>query len=333
MLCPYRYSPVFSPLSCFDLSGYICIFDAFNQLYIHLQTKVLTTMYQILDKTIIAPGVTKAIILAPEIARSRKAGQFVILRFYEEGERIPLTIADADPEKGTITIISQGVGKSTMYLEDMPVSEGILDVVGPLGHPTKIEKYGHVVCIGGGIGIAPIHPIAKELKAAGNRVTSILGGRTKDFVILEDWMRNVSDEVYITTDDGSYGERGFVTDMLNKLAVNGEKIDRVFAIGPVPMMKAVSNVTGKLGIPTIVSLNAIMVDGTGMCGACRITVGGETKFVCVDGPEFDGSLVDFDQLTHRLNIFKDCDTEALKQYSEEKGNPDCIKKRAFAGTK
>ncbi|MCE5250618.1 sulfide/dihydroorotate dehydrogenase-like FAD/NAD-binding protein [bacterium] len=290
-------------------------------------------MFQILEKKIIAPGVTQAVLLAPEIARSRKAGQFVILRFYEKGERIPLTIADADPEKGTITIISQRTGKSTAYFEEMPISEGILDVVGPLGHPTHIERYGHVVCVGGGIGIAPIHPIAQAFRAAGNRVTSILGGRTRDLVILEDWMRRASDEVYIATDDGSYGQKGFVTDVLKERAEKGDHFDFAVAIGPVPMMKAVSGLTKTMGITTIVSLNAIMVDGTGMCGACRITVGGETKFVCVDGPEFDGHKVDFVQLMHRLNMFKDQEREATAaaQPVKEDENPNCIKKRAFDG--
>ena len=288
-------------------------------------------MFQIVEKKLIASGVTMGVILAPEIARSRKAGQFVILRFYEKGERIPLTIADADPEKGTITIISQRAGKSTAYFEDMPASEGILDVVGPLGHPTHIEKFGHVVCIGGGIGIAPIHPIAQAMKAAGNRVTSILGGRTKDLVILEDWMRRVSDSVVIATDDGSYGKKGFVTDALKERVDEGDRFDFAVAIGPVPMMSAVSQLTKSLGIPTFVSLNAIMVDGTGMCGACRITVGGETKFVCVDGPEFDGHLVDFKQLMHRLNIFKEYETRAMERYKTEEGNPNCVMKRAFDG--
>jgi len=288
-------------------------------------------MFQIVEKKLIASGVTMGVILAPEIARSRKAGQFVILRFYEKGERIPLTIADADPEKGTITIISQRAGKSTAYFEDMPASEGILDVVGPLGHPTHIEKFGHVVCIGGGIGIAPIYPIAQAMKAAGNRVTSILGGRTKDFVILEDWMRRVSDSVVIATDDGSYGKKGFVTDALKERVDEGDRFDFAVAIGPVPMMSAVTLLTKSLGIPTFVSLNAIMVDGTGMCGACRITVGGETRFVCVDGPEFDGHLVDFKQLMHRLNIFKEYETRAMERYKTEEGNPNCVMKRAFDG--
>lgn len=285
-------------------------------------------MYPITEKKLIAPGVTMAKILAPRIARKRKAGQFVILRLYERGERIPLTIADADPDAGTITVISQRAGKSTAYLEDMPASQGILDVVGPLGHPTHIEKYGRVVCIGGGIGIAPVHPIAQAMKRAGNRITSILGGRTKDLVIMEGMMRAASDEVHICTDDGSYGTKGFVTDVLRGLAEAGARFDYAVAIGPVPMMKAVSELTKQLGIPTLVSLNAIMVDGTGMCGACRISVGGKTKFVCVDGPEFDGHQVDFDLLMHRLRIFNECGEEAMRRYLAEGRNPDCIRKRA-----
>jgi len=265
--------------------------------------------------------------VAPEIAKKRQAGQFVILRVYEQGERIPLTIADADPDNGTITVISQRAGKSTAYFEDAPMSEGVLDVVGPLGHPTHVEKYGSVVCLGGGIGIAPIHPIARAMKDAGNHVTSILGGRTKDFVILEYWMRDTSDEIYISTDDGSYGEKGFVTDVLKRLVDDGKHYDFAVVIGPVPMMKVASELTKKLGIPTIVSLNSIMVDGTGMCGACRVTVGGKTKFTCVDGPEFDGHQVDFDELMQRLKTFDECCSEAMKRYESEVRNEHCIKRR------
>ncbi|HDY88040.1 MAG TPA: sulfide/dihydroorotate dehydrogenase-like FAD/NAD-binding protein [bacterium] len=288
-------------------------------------------MYKIFNKKIIAPDVTMTEIFAPKIAEKCKPGQFVILRLYEEGERIPLTIADSDPEKGTITVISQRVGKSTAYLEDMPKTEGIIDVVGPLGRPTHIENYGHVVCIGGGIGIAPVHPIAKGLKQAGNRVTSILGARTKDLLILEEHMRKVSDALYISTDDGSYARKGFVTDVLKDLVDNGEHFDLAVVIGPVPMMKAMTKLTKELNIPTIVSLNALMVDGTGMCGACRVTVDGKTKFTCVDGPEFDGHKVDFDELMHRLNIFIEFEARAREQYKLECENPDCVKKRAFDG--
>ncbi|MFC1528644.1 sulfide/dihydroorotate dehydrogenase-like FAD/NAD-binding protein [Candidatus Latescibacterota bacterium] len=286
-------------------------------------------MYKILEKKLIAPGVTQAEIIAPEIAKKRKAGQFVIVRFHEKGERIPLTIANADTEKGTITIISQQAGKSTAYFENMHKGENIVDVVGPLGQPTHIEKYGHVVFLGGGIGIAPIHPIAQAMKKAGNRVTSILGGRTKEFVILEDWMRRASDVVYISTDDGSYGQKGFVTDVLKELVENGEHFDLAVVIGPVPMMKAAVSLTKEMNIPTIVSLNAIMVDGTGMCGGCRVTVAGESKFTCVDGPEFDGHQVDFDELTLRLNIFDKYSEVAMNLYKSEINNEQCIKKRVF----
>ncbi len=283
-------------------------------------------MYKILNKKIIAPDVTLTEIDAPKIARKRKPGQFVILRLYEEGERIPLTIADADPEKGTITVISQRVGKSTAYLEDMPVSEGILALVGPLGQPTEIKKYGNVVCIGGGIGIAPIYPIAMGMSEAGNHITSILGARTKDLLILEDYMRRVSDSVYICTDDGSYGKKGFVTDVLRELVDKGEHYDLAVAIGPIPMMSAVTKLTKEVNIPTIVSLNSLMVDGTGMCGACRVSVDGKTKFTCVDGPEFDGHKVDFDELSHRLQIFNEVETASKEQYKTNIKNPNCIKK-------
>lgn len=283
-------------------------------------------MFEIIEKRIIAPGVTLARIKAPKIAEKRKAGQFVIVRFYEKGERIPLTIADADTHEGTITIISQKAGKSTTYFESMPKEDGIIDVVGPLGHPTRIERFGKVVFLGGGIGIAPIHPIAQAMKAAGNTVTSILGGRTKEFIILEDWMRKASDEVIITTDDGSYGRKGFVTDALKSLTAEGRTFDYAVAIGPVPMMRAVANLTQELKIPTIVSLNAIMVDGTGMCGACRVTVGGETRFTCVDGPEFDGHLVDFVELTHRLRMFDEYGERAMKLFAAEGENQRCIRK-------
>lgn len=284
-------------------------------------------MFTVVRKELIAPGVTLAEIVAPKIARKRKAGQFVIVRFHEKGERIPLTIADADPEKGTITIISQRAGKSTTLFENMCKEDGVIDVAGPLGHPTHIENYGNVVFLGGGIGIAPIHPIAQAMKAAGNHVTTILGGRTKDFVILDDWMRAASDEVFISTDDGSYGVKGFVTDVLSNLVKEGKSFNFAVAIGPVPMMSAVAALTKKLDIQTIVSLNALMVDGTGMCGACRVTVGGETKFTCVDGPEFDGHKVDFVELMHRLRMFDVYGERAMKLYESEITNERCIKKR------
>jgi glutamate synthase (NADPH/NADH) small chain len=240
---------------------------------------------------------------APLIARSRKAGNFVIIRVGEKGERVPLTISMADKEKGTITIIAQKVGVSTEKLCSLGVGDCLTDVVGPLGQATHIEKFGTVVCAGGGVGNAPMLPIAQALKAAGNRVISVLAGRTKDLIILEDEIRKCSDEVIIMTDDGSYGKKGLVTNGIEEV-IKREKVDRCFAIGPAIMMKFVCLLTKKYEIPTDVSLNTIMVDGTGMCGACRITVGGKTKFVCVDGPEFDGHQVDFDEMMKRLSAYK-----------------------------
>jgi len=283
----------------------------------------MSPMYAILDQKVISPGVTKTVIAVPRIAKKRKPGQFVILRLYEKGERIPLTIADADPERGTITVISQNVGKSTAYLEHMKVSDEILDVVGPLGHPTHIELFGHVVCIGGGIGIAPLYPIAQGMKNAGNRVTSIIGARTKGLLILEEEMRSVSDDLAISTDDGSYGEKGFVSDILKKRVEDGERFDKAVVIGPVPMMRVMTLLTKSYNIPTVVSLNSIMVDGTGMCGACRVTVDGTTKFTCVDGPEFDGFQVDFDELMHRLKMFDNLNVQARADYEEKHKNPHC----------
>ena len=283
----------------------------------------MSPMYAILDQKVISPGVTKTVIAVPRIAKKRKPGQFVILRLYEKGERIPLTIADADPERGTITVISQNVGKSTAYLKHMKVSDEILDVVGPLGHPTHIELFGHVVCIGGGIGIAPLYPIAQGMKNAGNRVTSIIGARTKGLLILEEEMRSVSDDLAISTDDGSYGEKGFVSDILKKRVEDGERFDKAVVIGPVPMMRVMTLLTKSYNIPTVVSLNSIMVDGTGMCGACRVTVDGTTKFTCVDGPEFDGFQVDFDELIHRLKMFDNLNVQARADYEEKHKNPHC----------
>jgi ferredoxin--NADP+ reductase len=242
---------------------------------------------------------------APEIARKRKAGQFIILRTCDSGERIPLTIADADMEAGWIELVVQVVGKTTKSLSTIEVGDTLCDIVGPLGRPTHIELYGTVVIIGGGIGIAPSYPIAQAMKAAGNRVVSILGGRTKELVIMEDKMSATSDRVVVTTDDGSYGMKGLVTDALKKLLDDGLEVDLVVAIGPPIMMKYVSLLTKMHEIPTLVSLNTIMVDGTGMCGACRVTVGDETKFVCVDGPEFDGHQVDFDEMMKRLRMYEE----------------------------
>ncbi|MCK9197135.1 MAG: sulfide/dihydroorotate dehydrogenase-like FAD/NAD-binding protein [Syntrophales bacterium] len=264
-------------------------------------------MSSIVSKENLSDSVVRMDILAPEIARKRKAGQFVILKVNEQGERIPLTIVDSDGENGTITIIFQIVGKTTALMAALNIGDDIQDVQGPLGNPTEIENFGHVVCIGGGVGVGVIYPITKALKEAGNRVTSIIGARTKSLIILEEEMRAASNELTVTTDDGSYGVHGFVSNVLQKIIDGGEKIDRVYAIGPVPMMKAIANLTRPYGIKTIVSLNAIMVDATGMCGACRVSVGGKTKFTCVDGPEFDGHQVDFDLLTNRLRMY--CEQE------------------------
>jgi len=262
---------------------------------------------KIVNKQFLSDSVVRMDILAPEIASKRKAGQFVILKVNEQGERIPLTIVDSDGERGTITIIFQIVGKTTALMAGLKVGDDIQDVQGPLGNPTEIENHGHVVCIGGGVGVGVIYPITKALKEAGNRVTSIIGARTQSLIILEEEMKAASNELIVTTDDGSYGVHGFVSNVLQKIIDGGEKIDRIYAIGPVPMMKAIANLTRPYGIKTIVSLNAIMVDATGMCGACRVSVGGKTKFTCVDGPEFDGHQVDFDLLTSRLRMY--CEQE------------------------
>jgi len=252
---------------------------------------------------------------APLIAKSRKAGNFVIVRVGENGERMPLTIADADIEKGTITIVVQEVGLSSTKLCNLNEGDFITDVVGPLGNPTHIEKFGTVICAGGGVGVAPMLPIIKALKATGNRVLSVLAGRNKDLIILEDEVRKNSDEVIIMTDDGSAGEKGVVTIGIEKL-IQQEHIDKVFAIGPPIMMKFCCLLTQKYNIPTDVSLNTIMVDGTGMCGACRLTIGGKTKFVCIDGPEFDGALVDWDEMFKRMGTFKAVEREDMEHYEE-----------------
>lgn len=274
-------------------------------------------MFKIVKKAELAPDVCLFEIDAPLIAKKRSPGQFVIIRLDDTGERIPLTIADSDVEKGTITIFVQGVGKTTKALNKMKEGDSIRDVVGPLGSPTHIENFGTCCVIGGGVGIAIAYPIAKGMKDAGNEVIAILGSRTRELLILEDETRRIADEVLITTDDGSYGLHGFVTDALKKLIDEGRRIDIVVAIGPVPMMRAVSHLTEKHGIKTIVSLNPIMVDGTGMCGGCRVTVGGEVKFACVDGPEFDAHQVDFDDLQTRLSAFRSQETESLERWGHQ----------------
>jgi len=264
-------------------------------------------MFKIVKREEMAGGtVVLNEIEAPLIANKAKPGQFVILKATEEGERVPLTMAETDPEKGTLTVIYMVVGKSTAVFKSLKEGEGYQDVIGPLGKPTHIEKVGTVVCVGGGTGIAVLHPITRALKEAGNRVIAIIGARNKDLLILEDRMKQASHELKICTDDGSYGRKGFVTEVLKEV-LEGEKVDQAVAIGPVPMMKFVSKMTADYDVPTLVSLNPIMVDGTGMCGGCRVSVGGETKFACVDGPEFDGHQVDYDELMMRLQAY--CEDE------------------------
>ena len=274
-------------------------------------------MYLIREARSLAPDVKLFRIVAPEIARKRQAGQFVILRVHDHGERIPLTIADADPGEGTVTIIVQGVGKTTRLLNSLEAGQAITDLVGPLGHPSEIHYYGTVAVVGGGLGTAIAYPTAKALKHAGNRVIAILGARTHSLVILESEMRGFCDETWVMTDDGSYGERGLVTDKLGNLLGQGVPIQFVLAIGPVPMMRAVAETTRPLGIKTVVSLNPIMVDGTGMCGGCRVVVGGRSQFACVDGPEFDAHQVDFKVLTARNAMYREAERQALAEFERE----------------
>ncbi len=274
-------------------------------------------MFKILEKYYLAPKINYALIEAPLVAKKAEAGQFVIVRGTEKGERIPLTIADYDREKGTITIVFQELGKSTHQLGMLKVGDFILDFLCPQVNPTEVKNFGNVVVIGGGIGIAPVYPLARRLKECGNYVTSIIGYRAKEYVFWEDKMRNVSDELIISTNDGTYGKKGLVTDMLKELIESGAKIDRIFAIGPAIMMKAVVNLTKEYNIKTIVSLNSLMVCGMGMCGACRVTVGGKTKFTCMDGPDFDGHQVDFDELMQRLSTYKSAEEKCLEGFLKE----------------
>ncbi|MBN1349123.1 sulfide/dihydroorotate dehydrogenase-like FAD/NAD-binding protein [candidate division KSB1 bacterium] len=260
-------------------------------------------MHEIVEKKELAPDIKLFKIMAPQIAAKRKAGQFVILRLYTEGERFPLTIADADPARGTITLIAQEIGRSTKELGKKKVGDIIPDIVGPLGMPTPIKKYGRVICVAGGVGVAEIYPVADALKQAGNEVISIIGARNKQLLILEKEMQAVSHRLIITTDDGSYGIHGFVVKPLQQLLDDGLKVEHIFCIGPTLMMRAVAELTRTYSIKTSASLNSIMVDGTGMCGACRVTIGGKVKFVCVHGPDFDAHQVDFDELLQRQKIY------------------------------
>ena len=272
-------------------------------------------MFKILRKEEWSPNVYAMDIEAPRVAKKAQAGQFIVLRVNEEGERIPLTIADYDRETGKILIVFQAIGASTMELAALEAGDTILDFVGPLGRPSEIAKLdGKMVVVGGGIGVAPTYPIARAMKEAGNKVIAIMGAKTKDILIMEDEMKAVTDEVLVTTDDGSYGIKGFVTNAVQALVDRGEKIAQITAIGPVIMMKSVADATRDLGIHTVVSLNPIMVDGTGMCGGCRVTVGGEVKFACVDGPDFDGHQVDYAELMNRNGVYREREAEVRQSH-------------------
>ncbi|HER08538.1 MAG TPA: sulfide/dihydroorotate dehydrogenase-like FAD/NAD-binding protein [Bacteroides sp.] len=272
-------------------------------------------MNKIVAKTYFSESVVKLVVDAPRIAKSRRAGHFVIVRTGEKGERIPLTIADADMDQGTITLVIQKVGVTSARLCSLEAGDFITDVVGPLGKPTHIGKVGTVLASGGGVGVAPLLPIVEAFKKAGNKLITVLAARTKELIILEDQMRRHSDEVIIMTDDGSYGKKGLVTQGMEEVIAR-EKIDLAVTVGPAIMMKYASLLTGKYNIPTVASLNTLMMDGTGMCGACRVTVDGKTQFVCVDGPEFDAHKVDFDEMLLRLDAYKSAETEAYEKYLE-----------------
>ncbi len=274
-------------------------------------------MYKVIEKTFFSENVVKLEVNAPRIAKARRAGHFVIVKIGEKGERFPLTIAGADREKGTITLVVQTVGVSSRKLANLNVGEYITDLVGPLGQATHIENKGTILACGGGVGVAPLLPIVEAYKKAGNRVVTVIAARSKDLIILEDQIRTFSDELVIMTDDGSYGKKGLVTEGMEEV-IQSEKIDEAMIIGPAIMMKFAALTTKKYNIQTLASLNTIMVDGTGMCGACRITVGGKTKFVCVDGPEFNAHEVDFDEMLLRLSGYKDLEKDADQNYLNQK---------------
>jgi ferredoxin--NADP+ reductase len=275
-------------------------------------------MYKIVEARDVGFKIKQFVIEAPRIARKQRPGQFIILRLHEQGERIPLTIKSSDPEAGTVTIAVQGIGKTTSLLNCLEAGDYILDIVGPLGHPSEIRNYGTAVILAGSVGTAMALPTANALKEAGNHVVFIEGARNTEMVVFEDEVRKASDETYIMTDDGSYGEKGLVTKKLSEMLAAGRKIDFVLAVGPVPMMRAVAQVTTPLGIRTMVSLNSIMVDGTGMCGGCRVLVNGTSSFACVDGPEFEASKVNFEVLMQRNTMYRDKECESLKRFEEHK---------------
>ncbi len=283
-------------------------------------------LFKIISKKVLADNTTQLEVEAPDVARKAQPGQFVVIRTDETGERIPLTIADFDREKGTVTMVALSIGKTTKQLAALKEGDSILDLAGPLGNPAEMIDNGTVVCIGGGLGIAPIYPIARELKARGNKVISIIGARSGSLLFWEDRMRAVSDELHIVTDDGSKGRKGFAVHPLMEMINAGVKIDRVIIIGSAIMMKVTADATRPHGIKTIVSLNPIMVDGTGMCGSCRVTVGGKTKFACVDGPEFDGHEVDFDELMARIRMYITEEKIADERYTHQvEGVPLCLR--------
>ncbi len=276
-------------------------------------------MPKVLDNVQISPLVWKMRVDTPALVAKAKAGQFVIIRVNEHGERVPMSIAGLDKKKGLLTIIYQVVGKTSALMTTVPGGGELSDCVGPLGVPSHVEKWGTACLVGGGIGIAPIYPIAQAYKEAGNKVITIIGARSKDLLFYEEEHRAVADELHVCTDDGSYGHHGFVSDVLKKLLDAGSKIGMIMAIGPVPMMKVVTDLTRSYQVPTWVSLNPLMIDGTGMCGGCRVSVGGETRFACVDGPDFDGHKVDFDLLSKRLGAYRDQERKAMKHFLAEPG--------------
>lgn len=273
-------------------------------------------MYEIVAKEALADVITKMTVSAPPIAKKIKPGQFIILRTCEEGERVPLTVFSADPEAGTITIIFQKVGKTTLHLDTLNVGDSLCSLTGPLGKPTHVENFGTVISVSGGVGTAIGYPVTKAMKDGGNFVISILGARNESLLLLEDDLKSVSDEFYVCTDDGSKGLKGFVSDQLKTIIDSGRKVDLVIAIGPLPMMKALSDLTKPYGIKTIVSLDSIMIDGTGMCGGCRVTVGGQTKFTCMDGPEFDAHQVDWNIMRDRKRIYVDEEKISKERFLE-----------------
>ena len=274
-------------------------------------------MYKILEKKKLVSKIHLFKVAAPAVAKKAQAGQFVVIRIDEKGERIPLTLADWDEKAGSVTIVLMEVGTTTARLALLNAGDSIADLIGPLGLPSHIEKFGTVVCVAGGVGVAPVTPIARELKEKGNKIISIMGARSKDLIFWEEELRRASDRLIVTTDDGSYGRKGLVTEPLKELLESGEKVDRVIAIGPAIMMKFCAKTTEPFGVKTIVSLNTIMVDGTGMCGCCRASVGGETKFACVDGPDFDGHQVDWDLVMSRQRIYLDEEKRSFEQWQSQ----------------